>query len=422
MSENPRPIVVIDTQLVKTKSGKSIKIAVTLNSLVLILFFSLLPIDRLIAQTQPSISSLIFSPDGSKILLNTSNAIEIYDANFQLLVSLPHDDLNNPRRAFSWSPDGTKLKVDFNQIYDAETLQLVQTIDSGRWGMGGWNSDGTLMWARDPEKVGLVLIDTALDQIVQHISTGELFIEAAAWSPDSEYFITFAGSKLIVMNVQHGGIVARYDLGYYVQTAAWSPNSQQIATSLLVNPENMPISYAIHLVDTNTGNVSEKIDGLEGSPSGLFFSLDGDQLTALVGTNIVRTWDLETGQLIDEHIFGTGIGAMDQSPYGGRLIMETDSTKELTVSVPPDAKPSERLTTYLEDSIQMIVPAPSIEKLTDIVALCDLTVTANSVLETLIHNEQFQEFVNEVSGFGDAQMNPGCKADALAVAHAILPH
>jgi hypothetical protein len=372
------------------------------------------------AENQSAIQSMVFSPDGSELIVNTNTAINLYDANFQLRATLPHDDPNMPRRAYGWSPDGTKLKVNANEIYNASTLQLLQTLNMGSQGLGGWNSDGTVMWARDPESPGLVFIDPATDQITKHISTGNLQLEWYSLSPDDNYFVSSIGKDLAIIGVVQSQVVAEYQLTGFIQGAIWSPNSQFIAVSLLVNTSTAPPSYAIDMVDIATGSVIRQIDGLVAVPREMFFSPDGNQITVQVGTNIIQTWDLQTGQLVDEHVLGTGIRAIARSPYGGRLIMAFDNSKPLTLPVPPNDNSSALLSSYLSGSIQMIVPAPSMEKLADTLAFCNLDSTTYSNLESLISEQQYQTFVNTVSSLGANQINTGCKADVLTIANTLI--
>ncbi len=402
------------------KGLKFLKIPLKMISLIVMMtLFSLIFSPRSFAQSEPYIFFMVFSPDGSKLVINTSEAINVYDTNFQLLASLPHDDPKMPHYAFSWSPDGTKLKVDANEIYDANTLQLLKTVQSGNWAMGGWNADGTLMDARDPKSVGLVLIDPIRDQIVKHISTEDRYFESFAWSPDNRHFAAFVGKWLVVIGVDEGSIVAEYHLNDFIETLVWTPNSQQVAASLILDTNSSP-SYAMDMIDIASGHVTRRIDGLERAPNPLFFSPDGKQLTVVIGTNIIRTWDVQTGQLIDEHIFGTGIRAVDQSPYGGRLMMTIDSSKPLTIPVPPNDNSAALLTSFLDGSLQMIVPAPSAQKLIDTLAFCDLDSATRSTLETLITTQQFQSFVNTVMRLGNTQINQGCKADVLAIADSLI--
>jgi hypothetical protein len=83
---------------------------------------------------------------------------------------------------------------------------------------------------------------------------------------------------------------------------------------------------------------------------------------------------------------------------------------------------SKTFQTFLDGAVQIVVPAPSLEKLKMITEACNTQLTVEQLLITQINEKQLSTFTTQVNGLTNAQIPPGCKADLLAVANALMAH
>jgi WD40 repeat protein len=135
---------------------------------------------------------LAWSPDGSKLLVDTARAL-MWDVNGDLLLDLWSGFFFSP---FAWSPDSQQFVVEQGesiQILDAETGALIRTLEGGfgirteiSWG------DTVIAAGRDSvEDFGIYLWDANTGEIMERIDPGAP-PNAVALSPDGTQ-LAYAG-------------------------------------------------------------------------------------------------------------------------------------------------------------------------------------------------------------------------------------
>jgi WD40 repeat protein len=380
--------------------------------------------------TVPSdISSMRFNSSGDRIAITSSDGIRIYDAEFNLIQTLLNQN-DTSYRLSAWSLDGTHLMINGSQIYNSTTLQPVKTITAA-FGFGGWSMDGSLFWTLASDVCGIAIVDPLQDEIIQSIPTGELCIESALWSPDNSRFLTLDRGAITLIGIRGGNTITDYQIDGFPRVAIWSPDSAQVAVAITTEvplgtlgshpTTSSGVIYSLRIIDANTGETIQHFDLLEANTRRLFWDVYTNQLTAIMDTNAMVTWDLDTNQRVDSYVFARGMSEVAQSPYGGRVLVEFDETIPLTVTSEVLVPMSNELSvaSYLNGLVQVIVPAPSLERLQTIQAAC-VSATVEAQLGQPTTVDVLPQYIAQVEALNEAEISAGCAADLVAVAQAVL--
>lgn len=386
-----------------------------------------------------------WSPDGSRLVVmvqnNTTIVATLYDEQWQPLASR-----QVPTIGLHFSPDGDSLLVSGKpaEIWDSDTLQTVRVLPAGAI----WSPDGSEIVTYDSGPPRVMKIYSAADGRLLREFTAST---AAAWgwpyfplwSPNGDYFVTAVSSQLAILDAITGQQVgANYqldgDINSYINSYNWSSDGTRIAISLIKRvPEGTVGSFpnqgspgqyylsSIVLLELATGTMTTLRSGLRNPASLLMWSPDDKYIaTGLDGTLYIM--DSANGNLIESLSLMPNFSIVGWSPDGGRLMsgLYNSATYEPTskddTAVSLSAPRSTFVQNQLDGLIQIFVPAPSPEKLQAITQACGVQTSVQQSLTAQITTNKLQDFTTQVSALTDAQIPPGCKADLLAVANALL--
>ncbi|MCA0457850.1 MAG: WD40 repeat domain-containing protein [Chloroflexi bacterium] len=380
-----------------------------------------------------------WSPDGSRVATSSFDGIRVYDTNFQLMGFFPnplHYGYDPDYQAFGafWSPDGTRLTAGA-MILDAKTLQPVTTTKAYH-SLAQWSPDGKYVSTLAIDYNSIERYDAQTGNLDRNISfDGQHLIGLPILSSDGSRFVLNELDAIGVTDAT-GKHLARYKYPYRVNALRLSPDGTRIAyqstedvpvstPGSFPNPGNTGKGTLVHafIIDTATGKTLMQSEPLNNFLAGFQWSPDGTQLSGMLGTDTMVTWDTATGQVIDSYSLPTGkmISAWSYSPYGARLTLGVRDLQDSGAIANLTSMPLSNFSqTFLDGKIQVIVPAPSAEKLESITQACSVQPSVEQLLKAQIDTNSLQAFTTEVSALTDQQIPPGCKADLLAVANALM--
>ena len=205
------------------------------------------------------ISAIAFSPNGGRqILIGSKDRVRLWDiGSGQLLHTLEGhtDDVI----IVAFSPDGKKIfstsRDNIVRLWDTGSGQLLHTLEG--------HTDDVITVAFSPD--GKKIFSTSRDNIVRLWDTG-------------------SGQLLHTLEGHTDDVI----------TVAFSPDGKKI---LSTSRDNI-----VQLWDTGSGQLLHILEGHTGDFMGATFSVDGKKiLRRSRDNNIVRSWDTDSGKLIDEY-------------------------------------------------------------------------------------------------------------------------
>lgn len=381
------------------------------------------------------ILELVWSPSGDKIA-----AVGVYPGTIRDDGMIPDDVhgyihvvdvfteqtvfMSQPPSAFTsatWSPDGKLLALgSFDGtvwIVDALTGESITNL------FGHQSTVTDVDWSHDGTKIvssgnwdELVILWDAVSYEILNQYTLTSFLQGVEFSADDRTLAVGTQGGLFLLSVDQpmeiSTILASRVLNEWINYLAYDFNSDLIAIGTIAHTSfttGIRDQAHLYIVDTATGTVLHRSGSDLGSISGLSWNADGQTLAILHEDDLFTLWDIETGTISDAYdVSGIGRykrGGIAYSHYGGRLAygQAFDSDSE-------------------EAPFQIIVPAPSLDRLAAIVALCvrDGDSRAESLIDiTPTALDDLPAFVAQVEALPDGAIPPACKADVLAVASAL---
>jgi WD40 repeat protein len=392
---------------------------------VLILVLALFCVTNLeIGRTQdvsPTINSIDWSPDGVKLALGYSDGtVRIIDT----LTSAETLTFNNFEvvTALAWSPtDANSVAISGIHIQKSQSEVIILDAVTGRTKSIFVTGDSisSLDWSPDGSKLGVakntvtVSFTSRNELQIWDANSGRILISspspsiednitALAWSPDNKRMAGAITNHTVIIWDASTGAVELTLQGHsdVVLSVEWSPDGTQLATTGSILDNTMRLWAS----DTgqNTANFPADFATVKWSP-------EGHEL-ALAEYLKVRILDPQTGIEI-LNIATNGLGTtLVYSPYGGRLAFGGEAQAALGTSIQ----------SFSNGAVQIIVPAPSPQKLEAITQACGVQPGVQQSLTAQITTNKLQDFTAQVSALTDAQIPPGCKADLLAVAEALM--
>jgi hypothetical protein len=130
-------------------------------------------------------------------------------------------------------------------------------------------------------------------------------------------------------------------------------------------------------------------------------------------------WDTTTGQLIETLSLDRQGGRflMALSPFGGRLALGNAAPMSEISSAQGRAEGV--IQTLANGAIQIVVPAPSLERLQAVANACNAPASVERLLPTSDAAGQLAAFVSSVEALPEDTIPPACAADLIAVAEAL---
>ncbi len=303
-----------------------------------------------------SVGSITFSPDGNRLIVESSIGFWIYDAHTGVELDLIAVDSNNilgisPDASMYVSKDSdntinvrnltdrsiiSTLKGDATDMYyvvfsleqntiasdigneihvwDISTGELKRTIVldiDTRWiSTVIFSPDGTTLasLSRAPDKRLFQLWDVATGSHITTLSTYAYNIRDIVYAPDGNTIISGSENSIGLWEVSTGKRKLKFSTPYFYNIAV-SPNGKTLATGR---------GTGVHLWDLATGiHLTELGEGLGGGY--VAFSPDGKTLASGEGEDL-HLWDVESGERklsITGHT--RGVAGMAISPNGNLL-------------------------------------------------------------------------------------------------------
>jgi WD40 repeat protein len=245
------------------------------------------------------VRNLTWSPDGKQLASGGNSTIIIWDIQKGKQVhqwSLPTQALFG----LVWSPDGNRLaSVSYDgtiNIWDPATGELVRSFAEKHWSTGNlvWSPQGDLL-AGDYSQEGTSRDVTTL----WNPETGEpmlnqLGMYGLIWSPLGDIGASvwdngtaYGGDDktLILWDPRTGNELRRFNIDIFVGHLAWSPDGE----FLIAGVED---DHALTLVDAQTGEQLQRLQGHYDSVTRAAWSPRGDQIASGSWDGTVILWEI----------------------------------------------------------------------------------------------------------------------------------
>ncbi|MBK9124559.1 MAG: WD40 repeat domain-containing protein [Chloroflexi bacterium] len=347
----------------------------------------------------------------------------LFDTNLQLVRFFQTES----QISADWSPDGTRLAMG-RDIRDVQTLDVLLTLSS-RSGIGGWSPDGAQVLAWVDER-NLGLYDSNTGALVRSVPTGEMIPDAVLWSPDGEYFALLQPiGRTDIISAQDGRLITTVPMEYPIGLR-WSPDSRYLAAAFLTDaepgtPNTLPYAPSpkiafVTVWETLSGGTVHTFSGLPAVPLRLRWNPQKPELAGAAGEGVLYIWNLETGQQMEIYRPILALISMDYSPYGGRVIVGSWKSRQVIYETQPFAMANSVRWSQdiVADVVRVVIPDPSLELLESVESAC-VPITVADVLPAARESAQdlnrYAELVRE-----NTEIGPGCRADLLAVAEALM--
>lgn len=372
--------------------------------------------------------------------------------------------------AVAWNSDGSKIAAagiqqegeqGYLQVIDSQTGDILYQLDPRPGGFTSvtWSPNDRFLAASSYDQ-SIWIIDLETSSIVTRLRGHQSTVSEVDWSTDGKYLVStgsWDGLTILWDMDTYKQIREVESTSWYTVGTAFSPNDQQIAivgedgirvyasTNAVSNDPlwtNNEIFYLgavawshvgnqiaigsqtfksiadpqakdyaqLSIIDASNGAIVTNISTEDDTIFGISWSPD-DSLIATYSINgFIRIWDVRSGLLLQSFQgAATYPEKLDFSPFGGRLVY--GSSFEIRGD---DTQP------LGDGAVQIIVPAPSTEKLQSILERCGVEASVHEPLAAQITANELEGFIADVSALTDAQMPVGCQADLLAVARALV--
>jgi WD40 repeat protein len=178
-----------------------------------------------------------------------------------------------------------------------------------------WSQDGKLIAGVSNDYHGISIYDANTGNLVKTVSSEEIMIEGAAWSPDNENFAIMAGAKTIgIIDLVQGRITGRFPQEARISGLIWSPDSSYLAyagfaevtvgTSGSITSSGSTtgaVLHSVYIVDSSNGQIVQRFNGLPDYTIRLLWSSNGSELIAASRSGDIFVWNAITGEEI-EHL------------------------------------------------------------------------------------------------------------------------
>jgi WD40 repeat protein len=334
----------------------------------------------------------------------------------------------------AWNADDTQLvsvSADLKAIiWDTINGSQIQTLSHQNLYVG---FTGTVEWTLDETRILTGAFEGTPDTLFEwDIATGLIVSRKSigavgdlVWSPDQTQLV-MGGTRVGVLSALDFSLVASYVDRQYVDhgpsilvTAVdWQPTGKYIASGNALG--------TVRLRDAVTGEIVHEFQASDIPETFVIsrlvqtvrFNADGSLLQSITKDGTVRVWEVETGKLIEDAQLGTHVSAAAWSPYLGRIAYSELEQLPDEPRTGPQFKGSNELL--------VVVPSPSLEKVSRIAKTCLMDSTSQSVqarqtlsTETLT-TQNLPQFVADIKSLPPDAIPPACAADLIAVAEAIL--
>jgi WD40 repeat protein len=383
-------------------------------------------------ETDQRMTSVAWSPDGRAIVSATSTGnIQIWDVGTGIML-YEFQGHTGAVYTISWHPDGTRFATTSHadklvRIWESNTGQMIAELPVNAFyeqsALIAWNPTGTPIMSvaivtdgGAPLQISQVVDDT----FQQQPATINVTAYDLAWSPDGTRFAMAHVIGIYIFD-DLSSLEPRAIVPFH-SSLAWSPDGTKLVAGEI-------LSGTINVIDVATGRILNSFqwtprDNEDGIAS-VAWSPDGLVLLADNRNGTIQSWDALTGELLQTWSLSRrgGKSMMSLSRYGGRLAVGNSTPlSEITEQAQVESGVIQSLA---DGAIQILVPAPSLDRLNAIAALCvrdgDTGIDGvSAVAQTPTTFADLPAFVARVEALPADAIPPACAADLLAVAEALL--
>jgi len=372
------------------------------------------------AQEGLNLTSIAWSPDGSRIAgADSSGLITIWDVSTDAVL-MKFQSASAFVTSLTWSPDNTRLAsvgpVDgIIRVWNTNDGQLVAELE------GNSTYDGPAFVAWNPVSPILVSVASTTDggyplkfwntendrfnllPTSSHVSAYDI-----AWKPDgSELAVADLRGVSIYDLISQEKLEQRY-IAPFKFALTWSPDGLKLAA---FDTDNL-----IQILNPDTGEVLLSIQGpkrdFEVRFATIAWSADGNRLATDGYDGRTQIWDASTGEL-RETLAPDRQGArwlMAWSPYGGRLALGNAAATFDQSNIENAVR---------DGAMQIAVPMATKEELEAVTERCVNQPELQSELIENITNDRLQIFRDQLEVLTDDQIPTGCVSDLVAMASVI---
>jgi WD40 repeat protein len=377
-------------------------------------------------------TSVAWSPSGTKFALAVTTGqsafLEIFHSQtgeriYQVTLEA------NGFTSMRWSPDGQYLALGGYDsrvwIVDVEVLQVVASLSGHEATVSSidWSPDGTKLVSSGNWDGLTILWDVQTFQLERIVERSTLFVTAARFDPSGQR-IAIAGEAGITIHSSTIGdqFFVRYARDFNVSTFEFNQDGTLIAFGTqmfpsVVNPEAVRTAQ-VGIINVSDGSIRTTFPTNTLTVYGLAWSSINREIATHSADGLVKLWNLETETILEEY---RGVeqypGNVHFSPFGGRLAFGRTVLQSGTVS---SSEQQPIITESRANALyNIVVPAPSPERLQAITDACGLQPAADQALTTEISTQDYAGFTTQLEALPEDALPPGCRADLLAVAAAL---
>jgi WD40 repeat protein len=405
-----------------------------LNLLLILGLCTVFVLDRVNAQFVETFNttSVAWSPDGTKFALagttGQSAFLQIFhsqtgEVTYQITLEA------NGFTSMRWSPNGKYVALggyDYRVwIVDVELAQVVTSLSGHEATVSSvdWSPDGTKLVSAGNWDGLTILWNVETFQLERIVERSNLFVTAARFDPSGQRIAIASEAGITIHSSTNSDrSYVRYAREFNVSTIEFNRDGTFIAFGTqmfpsVVNPEATRTAQ-IGIVNVSDGSIRTTFPTNTLTVYGLAWSPSSQEIATHSADGSVRIWDLET-QIAVEQYFGVEQypGSVSFSPFGGRLAFGRTVVQSNSVST------TEQQPIITEDRTNalynIVVPAPSPERLQAITDACGLAPAADTALTAEISTQNYAGFTAQLEALPEDALPPGCRADLLAVAAAL---
>ncbi len=373
-----------------------------------------------------------WSPDGRQIAVGYQNGqVNIYNTldSSTILSIEAHNALAS---TLAWSPDGNLLATGGGfpdnslRVWNVTTGEMVyEYLDLGVDILAiVWKPDGTQIVASAAEPFNRQHSDIVVERNTWQESPIRLgAVSDIAWSPDLTEIVITRISDIRLIDATSFEMLNQYvlpstetNLQYQPVGVIWHPDGGSFAVAMGNGRVSLYEVGNLDPIFTFVANEYAGDDRFIGWVHALHFDASGQTLTGMSGDGVIRTWNVQTETLVAEQVGNLNYAA-DFSPYGAQIALGiAPETSEITIG---SSDTMVVIRTLAGGTVQIVVPAPSLERLQAIAEACNAPTTIEQSLTANIQADRLAEFVAEVESLPDDMIPPACRVDLLAVAEAL---
>jgi len=371
-------------------------------------------------------SSPSWSPDSSKVAIVIDNTVEIIEVSTNQLLYVLNGH-TRPIVSVAWSLDSQTIattSIDQTvKLWSAIDGTLTNTLSGHNDGVTAaiWSPDGTrLVSSGEESEPSLFVWNSATGKLLSTHSGGTIW--DAEFSPDGRYFAYIAGGNIQILDGDSFVSISRFRESICcsnpMRSMAWSLDSATIVTGSMNGIVTVWDANTAQPLTQFIANSYANIDALaidNLAPSwvrDVTFSPDGSTVLAISGDGTLREWSIATNALIQETQVAP-LAAAAWSSYRGQLAY-------LDTRMLPSATANAAQSRSDESSLHIVTPLPSLERLQAIQTACLSAPAVGQMDAQEITLDALPEYVAQVEALTDAEIPPGCAADLVAVAEALI--